>query len=383
MSNPAPLESYVVTIPGLEAVTTAELAELGIGVDATEPGGLSIRASLADLYRVNLWLRTASRVTVRAARFHARNFAELERRAKQVDWAPFVGQGREVHFRVSCRKSKLMHEKAVVERLFDTMKAKIRGVRLVAKLADEDPSAVQRFVVRVYRDECWISADTSGDLLHRRGYRLESTKAPLRETLAAAMLLGAGWRGERPLVDPMCGSGTIVIEAAQLARRIPPGLYRSFALQRWPIASGVPFEALRDAAREGIAARPLVAIRGSDRDAGAIAAATANAERAGVTGDIELTKAPISDLATEEAEGLVLTNPPYGARVGERKALRNLYAQLGNTLRKRAAGWDLGLLSADAMLEAQTRIPLAERYAVSNGGIRVRLVLGSVPRAGA
>ena len=379
VSNPTSLDSYVVTTPGLEAITAAELAELGIGVEATEPGGLTIRTTLPDLYRANLWLRTASRVTVRVAQFHARNYAELERRAKLVDWTPFVGQGREVNFKVTCKKSKLMHEKAVVQRLFDSIKPQIRGVRLVPKLADEDASTIQRFIVRIYRDECWISADASGDLLHRRGYRLEIGKAPLRETLAAAMLLGAGWRGDRPLVDPMCGSGTIPIEAAWLARRIPPGLYRGFAMQRWPVAGGVPFEALRDEARTGILAACPVPIRGSDRDAGVMAAAAANAERAGVTGDIEFRQAPISDLAAGEPQGLVLTNPPYGARVGERKLLRNLYAQLGNTLRKRAPGWEVGMLSADPMLEAQTALALAERFAVSNGGIPVRLMLGTVP----
>jgi hypothetical protein len=157
-----------------------------------------------------------------------------------------------------------------------------------------DSDAAQLFVVRLFHDSCTVSADSSGALLHRRGYRLATAKAPLRETLAAAMLLGAGWDGSAPLLDPMCGSGTIAIEAALLARRIPPGLRRRFAFERWPGFEPAPWRRALDAARSGIRERAPGPIHASDRDAGAIEAARANAERAGVAEDLTLARAAIA-----------------------------------------------------------------------------------------
>ncbi len=201
------------------------------------------------------------------------------------------------------------------------------------------------------RDRFVISADASGDLLHRRGYRLETAKAPLRETLAAAMLLGCGWDGTVPLVDPFCGSGTIPIEAALLARRIPPGLHRRFAFEAWPDFDAQPVGQRSAPTRSRGSCRVRRLIVGSDRDAGAIEASRANAARAGVAGNIEFRNVPLSAMDPLPGTGLLLTNPPYGARIGEEKALRNLYAQLGNVARTRLPGWRVALLGANPRLE--------------------------------
>ena len=235
------------------------------------------------------------------------------------------------------------------------------------------------FVVRFERDVCTISADSSGELLHRRGYRLATAKAPLRETLAAGVLAAMRWDGREPLVDPMCGAGTIAIEAALLARRMAPGLARAFSCERWPNAPAGDFEALRTAALAAARPRAPVPILASDRDAGAIAAARTNAERAGVHGDITFRTCALADLHPPPGPGLLLTNPPYGARVGGRDDLRNLYAQLGKVARERCPGWSLAFLSADRALEAQVKLPLAQVLRFQNGGIPVRLVAGRVP----
>ncbi|MGH7593668.1 MAG: THUMP domain-containing class I SAM-dependent RNA methyltransferase, partial [Gemmatimonadales bacterium] len=233
--------------------------------------------------------------------------------------------------------------------------------------------AVQRIVVRVMRDEFTVSADAAGALLYLRGWRQAVAKAPLRETLAATLLLASGWDPRLPLLDPFCGSGTIAIEAGLLARRMAPGRSRRFAIETWPGFG----ENVMTTARERAAAveRTAVAsIVGRDRDAGAIAAAIANAERAGVAGDITFTRETISALTPDTGQGWLVTNPPYGARIGERTGLRDLYAALGRVLRERRPGWRLAMLSADRMLEAQTQLKLEEVIRTTNGGIPVRVV---------
>jgi putative N6-adenine-specific DNA methylase len=235
------------------------------------------------------------------------------------------------------------------------------------------------FVVRVHRDVVTISADSSGELLHRRGYRQAGGKAPLRETLAAAMLLGAGYDGSAPLLDPFAGSGTIAIEAALLARRIAPGLQRRFAFERWPSFDRSSWTTVRDEAVGRIRAPAPAPIHGSDRDAGAVGAARGNAERAGVAGDVWFREAPVSDLSAPDRPGFLVSNPPYGVRLGETRDLRDLFARLGAVARARCRGSRLALLSADEALERQLGLELSVRWRSSNGGIPVRLVTGTIP----
>ena len=233
-------------------------------------------------------------------------------------------------------------------------------------------------MVRLFRDRCTISADASGALLHRRGYRLATAKAPLRETLAAAMLAAIGWDGSVPLIDPLCGSGTIPIEAALRARRIPPGLGRTFACMAWPGFDAAAWASVVGAAREAMLPRAPAPILGSDRDAGAVEAAGANAARAGVEDDIVWSRAAISAMRPPPGPGWIVTNPPYGVRVGERRRLRDLFAQLGNVARRCCPGWSLAFLSSHAELEHQTRLDPAPLFITDNGGIRVRLVHGRI-----
>jgi putative N6-adenine-specific DNA methylase len=369
------LECFAVAAPGLETLVAAELRALGelqpVVVGETEPGGVSFRADRAGLYAANLHLRIASRVLVRIGTFHAAAFHELERHAARLPWREFVASGGPVAFRVTSRKSRLYHQDAIAQRLL----AAAGG----APPSTSEEDAAQQFVIRLFRDECTVSADASGELLHRRGYRMATAKAPLRETLAAAMIVGAGWDGSAPLVDPMCGSGTIPIEAALLARRIPPGMARRFAFMRWPGFDESLWERLMRQARERVLPSAPVPIVGSDRDAGAVAAAVANAERAGVGGDVEWRRAAISAMVTPAGRGWIVTNPPYGVRVGERRDLRDLYAQLGNVARRCCPGWEVAFLAAHPELERQTGLEQAVRFTTENGGIRVRLVQGSVP----
>jgi putative N6-adenine-specific DNA methylase len=373
-----------VVAPGLEPLALSEARALGLPADlAAGGGGISWNGDLRSVLLANVGLRLASRVVVRLATFEARSFAELERHARQIAWSRIVAPGSAVRFRVTCKKSKLYHSDAVAQRLADAVIRAVPGVHAEgASGADDDAELAedaQLFVVRLLRDQCVVSADTSGALLHRRGYRRATAKAPLRETIAAALIAASGWDGTAPLVDPLCGSGTIPIEAALVARGRAPGAAREFAAERWPGVSRTVGERIRTelAARER--GDTLPAIIGSDRDAGAIAAATGNAERAGVATDISFAVQSLSAVTFPAgAAGWVVSNPPYGVRVGDADRVRDLWAQLGNVLRERAHGWRVALMSPDAALERQLRIPVKVVAQTSNGGIPVRLVVGDV-----
>lgn len=374
------MKCFAIAAPGLEPLLEQELTELSIKCRAV-PGGVEWTGSESSIAIANLWSRIATRVVVRIGEFRARSFFELERHAKKVEWDKYIGPSSPVQFRVTARKSKLYHTGAIAERLEQAIGRKLKRDIVVAGTEDDDEGGAdgQLFIVRVERDEMVISADTSGALLHRRGYRQAVAKAPLRETFAAAMIRGAGWNAHAPLVDPMCGSGTIPIEAAMIARRIPPGLDRRFAFLEWPGADVARFKTLVEHTRGQILGKSPATIAASDRDAGAIEAAKANAQRAGVAGDIQFAVQSISAASrVANGPGLLITNPPYGERVGDSKVIRNLYAQLGNVAREKFGGWTLAMLSPGKALEGEMKIPVEEQFKTSNGGIPVRLVVGRV-----
>jgi putative N6-adenine-specific DNA methylase len=246
----------------------------------------------------------------------------------------------------------------------------------VNAIASEAPS--QLFIVRLSDDNCVVSADSSGPLLHRRGYRQAVGKAPLRETLAAAMVIRSGWDKRATFLDPMCGSGTIAIEAALIARQIAPGMRRGFAFQSWPRYEPELWESVKENVGTKTVSRPGDVLFGSDRDDGAVGSARSNAERAGVVDDIDFQTQAISAIEPPRGTGFIITNPPYGIRVGNPVSLRNLYAQLGKVLRNKANGYMIGLLSADRTLESMLGIPLEEVFRTRNGGVPVRFLKGRI-----
>jgi putative N6-adenine-specific DNA methylase len=373
------LDLYSITAPGLEPVTAAEIRLLGAESVEQSRGGVAWQGATRDLHVANLWLRTATRVLLRVSTFHSDSFAELERRAKRVPWGRFVRARDHVRFRVTCHKSALYHSDAVAERLMECV-AEATGCPAAADpevLDDhEGTSGEQLFVVRIDHDVVTLSADSSGTLLHKRGYRQATAKAPMRETLASAMLLASGWRPEQPLLDPLCGSGTIPIEAALIARKIAPGIDREFRFERWPGFDRAAWSNLRDEARSRALERVPAAITAADRDPGAISAATSNAERAGVSADLELAQRPLSassPFAGGTGTGWLITNPPYGVRIGT--DVRNIYAHLGTLMREPFREWNLGILTASPELERQLRLPLEQSFETKNGGIPIRFMV--------
>jgi putative N6-adenine-specific DNA methylase len=373
---------FAVTAPGLKQAAAGELSNLDLQpiIPAGEEvaGGLEFEGELVDLYRANLHLRTAARVLQRAGEFYAATFPELRRKASRLSWDRWLAPGQPVALRVTCHKSRLYHSTAVAERIAGAIGDRLGKNTPIQPYDERAPGALpQLIIVRLSRDQCTISIDSSGEGLHRRGYRQAAAKAPLRETLAAGILLASGWDGLSPLWDPFCGSGTIPIEAALLAHRIPPGLNRRFAFMDWP---GFIERDWSDLLAEAVQQRKeqISPIWASDRDAGAVAMAEANADRAGVPGSITFTEQPISAAVPPPGQGWVVTNPPYGLRVSSGKDLRNLYARLGEVLRQKCSGWQVAILSNDDRLLGATRLHFRDRISTVNGGVPVKIALGKV-----
>lgn len=370
--------AFAVAAPGLAPLVADELRALEIPIEDESPAGVLFRATTASLLHANLWSRLASRIVVRLAEFTARDFAALEKHGARVPWTRVIAPGAVVRFRVTCKKSRLYHSDAVAERLAKAVlkavpSASIRERARVDDDGEDDVAEEQLILVRFDHDVCVISADSSGELLHRRGWRQAIAKAPLRETLAAAMLTAAEWTAETPLVDPFCGSGTIGIEAALRARNIAPGLHRAFAMEQWPGVSAGMVSMHRAAAAAQARPSTGVPIVLSDRDAGACAAALSNAERAGVLDDVEIVQCALSDvdLASVAERGLVLTNPPYGLRISDGADLRGLYARLGEVVKAGGPEWRVGMLVPDQRYAMQTGIVFATALKTGNGGIPV------------
>jgi putative N6-adenine-specific DNA methylase len=394
---------FAVCAPGLETFLAHELERLGLSASPTAPaghaaGGVEFQADLPDLYRANLWLRTASRVIVRLGEFYAAAFPELVRKASRLPWERHLAPGQPVALRVTCKKSRLYHSGGVAERVARAIGERLGRLPAVQKFNEgAEVTPPQLVIVRLANDHCTISVDSSGALLHRRGYRQAVAKAPLRETLAAGMLMASGWDMTSPLLDPFCGSGTIPIEAALMARNIPPGRARRFTFMDWPDFDQSAWSELLAVATSSLLPRPALWVAGeepgmrasilaSDRDAGAIQAAQANAERAGVADCIEFSCRAVSAVEPPPGPGWVVTNPPYGVRVSGSRDLRNLYAQFGNVMRAKCPGWRVALLreaDSDQLIhntglafDAAPGIPLV------NGGLKVKLMRGNVDLKG-
>ena len=343
-----------------------------------EIGGVEFRGSLADLYLANLRLRTASRILLHLGSFYADTFSDLGRRAKRLSWEAHLNPGRPAALRVTCHKSRLFHSAAVSERVLESIGARLGQAPPTKKIDGEEKAhPPQLILVRLVENRCIISLDSSGTLLHKRGYRLAAAKAPLRETLAAGILMASGWELQSPLIDPFCGAGTIPIEAALMARKTPPGLHRNFAFMDWPNFDAEIWEKLKGLSQEA-QAKSFPPIMGSDRDAGAIRAAGENAERAGVANSVVFSCRPLSALEPPPGPGWVVTNPPHGVRLKSPRDLRSLYIRLGRVLRAKCLGWDAAILcSSDSLLDL-TGIQFDRRFPMWSGGLRVILGKGKI-----
>lgn len=337
-------------------------------------GGIEFQGTLGNVYRANLHLRTASRVFVRLGGFFGDTFSDLRRRAGRLPWEEYLKPGEAVSLRVSCRQSRLFHSGAVAEKVLEAIGGRLGQIPPVGSLAEERGRTISQLIfIRLSEDRFEFWVDSSGALLHRRGYRLATAKAPLRETLASAMLMASEWDTTSPVLDPFCGAGTIAIEAARMARKIPPGSSRPFAFMRWPNFDRNLWESIREEekSKEKDCQPKIMA---SDRDRGAIQAAQANAERAGVGEDIEFSCRAISAIEPPTGPGWIVTNPPYGVRLQSNQEVGRLYGQFGKVMATKCPGWKVVLLSADMQLWGNTGLQFDRGIPLRNGGLKVRLI---------
>lgn len=383
-NNPPHYECFAVCPPGLENLTAGELSLLGL-LPANFPaeahlgeGGIAFSATLGELYLANLYLRTAGRILIRFGSFHAAKFVELRRKAGNLAWEEFLQPGQAVHLRVTCHNSRLYHSGAVAERIVEAIGDRLGKPPALDPGGSDETITSQRVVIRLEHDNVSLSLDSSGEPLHKRGYRLASAKAPLRETLASAMLLASRWDCTSPLLDPFCGSGTIPIEAAFLTGNIAPGKNRTFAFMHWKNFDPYLWSQIHEKAVRAEKKHLSVKIAASDRDAGAIKIAQENAKRAGVADWIEFKRQAFSSALPPGNTGWIVTNPPYGIRVQSRHDLRNLYSGWGNALHQHFQGWRVAFLCTEDRLATLTGLHFEPGISMNNGGIAVKLFIGQV-----
>jgi 23S rRNA G2445 N2-methylase RlmL len=375
------LETFFVTCaPGLEPLLHGELRELRLARVERQVGGVRFEGTLRDGWRANLRTRFGVRVLLRLARFEAADGDALHAAASQVDWGRFLRPDGTFRVDAQSSESALDHTLYVQQRVKDAVADSFRaraGVRPSVDLEDPDLS----IHVHLHRDRCTISADTSGDSLHKRGWRRFQGRAPLAETLAAAVVALSGWDRRSPLLDPFCGSGSILVEAALLAGGVAPGsLGRRFGFERWLGHDAAAWRSLVDAARAEVRFPSRLILRGSDADRAAVEGARENVRAAGLEGRIELEVADLDAFRPKPGwNAWIVTNPPYGERVGRAADLGPLYRRFGAILRDRCAGYHVALLSGNPALASVIGIGPDRRTRLMNGSLACELLEIAVP----
>lgn len=363
------LACFAVVVPGLEEIAAAELSALAAhGVQAVE-GGVSFTGSMDALCRVNLRGRSITRVLVRLADFKALSFPELFNKAQKPAWERYIPAGRSVTVKASCHHSRLMHSGRVEQAVADAIAERLKK----ADIALAEGGDAQLITVRLEHDRCVISIDSSGERLDRRGYRLLTGHAPIRETMAAGILAWMGWKADEPLLVPMCGSGTFAVEAAMIGQGRAANLAHDFALLHWPVLNKKRWQRVLEKAA-GMRREIPLHIEATDIDEAVLAQAQANAVQAGVADAICFRKQDVRTLqAVSGKPGLIVCNPPYGDRI--KGDVSGLYRDLGNVLKQDAfKGWRMAVIVPDKACEQALGIAAKRRMKLKHGGKWVRVL---------
>lgn len=368
------MDFFATAAKGVEEVLAAEIERLGVSDVTQEKGGVRFKGGMRDCYRANLWLRTAHRVLVTVAEFACETPQQLYDGVRSISWQQYLTP--DLTLAVSCnlRDSKITHSG------FAALKAKDAIVDSLRDSCGRRPNVDSRTPdlqvnLHLVRNYCTVSLDSSGSSLDKRGYRLDRKEAPLRESLAAAIIDLSGWDGGVPLVDPMCGSGTIPVEAALKASRRAPGLTRAdFGFQRWKSFDPEAWSAVLKEAQEQVCETLAVQILGSDLSVTALEVARRNVDRAGVGNLVSFSRAGIGEGVPPVSPGILLCNPPYGVRLGEEEPLKILYKKLGDTLKKSYQGYTAFVLSGNPQLASCIGLKPSRRIVLFNGPIECRLL---------
>lgn len=369
---------FAVTSPGFEPLCRDELQALGLPAENTViiPGGVEFQGRLVDCYQANLHLRTAGRILMRIDRFMATNFKQIENKAAQIPWELYLPSGSLPRIRVSTHHCRLYHSDAIGERFLNCLsKSRPR----FAPMDHQASSLGQTIYIRGVEDRFSVSIDSSGDNLYKRGIKKHPGQAPLRETTAAAALMLAGYRGQKPLIDPMCGTGTFSLEAAMIAENLPPGGSRQFAFMHWPSFRRKQWEYLKRQTAK-IDREPPSPIFASDKDplvCDRLKNCLAGHRALGIIRVFQRDFFDITPDKLTDRIGLIAINPPYGRRLDNRRESEALFAEICSRLKSEFKGWQIILISPTRRMARQVPFDLASQV-VSHGGLKPVLMIGTV-----
>ena len=357
---------------GIEALVGKELRNLGIDCQV-ENGRARFKGNLETIATANLWLRTADRVKIIVGEFDAFTFDELFEKVKAIAWEDYLPMDAEFPVAGRSIKSKLysvpdcqsITKKAIVERLREVY-------HRPARVPLPETGALFQLEVALLKDHVVLTLDTTGPSLFKRGYRLEKGGAPLKENMAAALVMLTNWRKDRPFYDPVCGSGTLCIEAALIGHNIAPGFNRDFACEAWDWFDAAVFDKVRSAADEAADYDIELDIAGSDINGRMIEIAQANAEEIGLGDSIQFKQQAVKDFKTEKDYGVIVANPPYGERLGEEEQVRVLYREMGEVFRPLKT-WSKYILTSDLAFEEFYGAKAPKKRKLYNGAIRTDL----------
>jgi putative N6-adenine-specific DNA methylase len=364
-------ESFFAPCPrGLEALLAGELASLGAREPRATPGGVAFAGDWRVAYRANLRSRLASRVLWRLAEFRYRNETGVYEAARELYWPAFFPVERTIRVNVTAQKSPLKSLEFIALRIKDAVCDRFRDASGGKRPSVERARPDVRVHAFLEAGRGALYLDTSGEPLFKRGWRKHVVDAPLRENLAAGIVLLSGWRPHEPLLDPMCGGGTLLVEAAAIGLGAAPGAGRSFGFEKLKSFDEKLWNRIRNESRP---LRKPLRLYGSDSDPRAIEAAKKNLASAGFGGLVKLERADILSRAAPAAEGVMVANPPYGERIGSEAELAAFYPKLGDALKKHFAGWRCHFFTADRRMEKLIRLSPARRVPLFNGALECRL----------
>ena len=354
---------------GLEAVLKKEIIDLGYDISEVSDGRITFLGDADAVCRANIGLRTAERILIKVGGFHAESFEELYQGVKELPWEEFIPErGKFWVKKASSVKSKLFSPSDIQS---ITKKAIVEKLKL-SYHTDWFKEDAESYPIRVFlmKDEVTVALDTTGDSLHKRGYRKLESKAPIAENLAAALIMLTPWNGSRILVDPFCGSGTIPIEAAMMAANIAPGMNRNFTAESWThLITPQNWKDVREEAQEEIITDIDVDIQGYDLDPEMVEIARINAKKAGVENMIHFQARDIADLSHRKKYGFIITNPPYGERIGEKEILPQLYKTIGERYKSLDA-WSMYLITGYEQAEKYIGKKADKNRKIYNGMIK-------------
>jgi putative N6-adenine-specific DNA methylase len=372
---------FAATPPGFEALCLQEFLHLhpAVGNARVISGGVEFKGRLNDCYRANLYLHLPNRILMRINTFKSSNFRQLERKAADIPWELYLHPGSLLKVHVATRRCRLHHSAAISERFQKTIASRHLQIKPDEKI-QKIPPTDQNLYVRGSEDRFTVSIDSSGELLYKRGLKKHSGKAPLRETLAAAALRLAGYKGGQPLIDPMCGAGTFSLEAALMVKRIPPGWFRDFAFAGWPSYVAKRWDYIRRQAQTGFLQHKRPLIFASDTDPDACRRLRVCVEKYGLSDAVRVYPKNFFDLHPRELAdqtGIICINPPYGRRLGGKQESEKFFGAICDRLKQSYQGWKLALFAPSRKL-ADTVPFQTKSYPVLHGGLKLTLLVGKI-----